>query len=184
MKKIAKTSHSKLEIKKSTFIAYLCEFKEYKKLLQELKKEHPKAVHFVYAYRYLNDNKQVVEDKSDDNEPKNSAGLPCLNVLRGAELIDTAAVVLRYFGGIKLGVGGLIRAYSSALNLAIQEAEFVNFELKESISLKIKIKDFNKFKHTCLKNDINFNSTFCEEEVLISLNLNEKEKEVLKQYLS
>ena len=184
MNKIAKTHHSRLEVKKSVFIAYLCEFKNYKDLLQSLKKEHPKAVHFVYAYRYLNEHKQILEDKSDDFEPKNSAGLPCLNALRGAELVDTASIVLRYFGGIKLGVGGLVRAYTAAVNLAIQEAELLKFEFKDNLSLKINIKDFNKFKHECLKHDIVFNPSFNKEEVLIKLSVNEKEKNILKNFLS
>ncbi|WP_300703954.1 YigZ family protein [uncultured Campylobacter sp.] len=184
MKKIENISQAKLDIKKSTFIAYICNFKEYKELLNKLKEEHTKAVHFVYAYRFLNEHKQIVEDKSDDFEPKNSAGLPCLNALRGADLIDSAVIVVRYFGGIKLGVGGLIRAYFAATNLAIQNAKTVDFELKDEFSFKLNIKFFNKFKHKCVKNNISFDSKFNNDDVFIRLSINDKEKSLLKEFLS
>jgi len=77
-----------------------------------LKIEHPKARHIVYAYRELNEFNQIIENSSDDGEPKGSSGVPVLNVLRGEEFINVAILVVRYFGGIKLGIGGLVRAYT------------------------------------------------------------------------
>ena len=90
-----------------------------KKKLQELKQSHPKARHFVVAYRYLNDLKQVVKHSSDDGEPKGTSGKPTLMVLQGADIINCAIITVRYFGGTKLGTGGLVRAYSEATNLVI-----------------------------------------------------------------
>jgi len=120
-----------LEVKQSKFIAHLIPFSLYEKTLTSLKEEHPKARHFVTAYRYLNEFHQVVEHSSDDGEPKGTSGKPSLMVLQGQELINTAVIIVRYFGGTKLGTGGLVRAYSDAVNLVIAEAEL--FEYKEEI---------------------------------------------------
>jgi len=68
-----------------------------------LRESHPKARHIVYAYRELNEFEQIVENSSDDGEPKGSSGVPVLNVLRGEDFINVAILVVRYFGGIKLG---------------------------------------------------------------------------------
>ncbi|MBA1438046.1 MAG: YigZ family protein [Epsilonproteobacteria bacterium] len=120
---------STLEVKQSKFIAHLIPYAEYENTLQELQNEHPKARHFVTAYRYLNEFGQVVESSSDDGEPKGTSGKPSLMVLQGKKLINIAVIVVRYFGGIKLGTGGLVRAYSDAVNNVITGAalhEYVN----------------------------------------------------------
>ncbi|BCX79083.1 YigZ family protein [Campylobacter sp. 19-13652] len=114
---------AKIEIKHSIFYAFLIPASELKQTLLNLRQEHTKAVHFVWASREINKYSQIVENQSDDGEPKGSSGAPSLNALRGASLINSAVVIVRYFGGIKLGVGGLVRAYSSAVNLAIDEAK-------------------------------------------------------------
>lgn len=113
---------AEIDVKKSRFLAYLFPANEFAARMSELREEHVKARHFVYAYRLLNPDHQIVENLSDDGEPKGSSAKPCLNVLRGAMLIDTAVIVVRYFGGIKLGVGGLVRAYSDSVNNAIKVA--------------------------------------------------------------
>lgn len=113
----------KTEIKHSIFYAFLLPESELKQTILELRQKHTKAVHFVWASREMNKYGQIVENQSDDGEPKGSSGAPSLNALRGARLINTAVIIVRYFGGIKLGVGGLVRAYSSAVNLAIDEAK-------------------------------------------------------------
>ena len=124
-----------LEVKQSKFIAHLLPYDRYESTLQQLKNEHPKARHFVTAYRYLNEYAQVVEHSSDDGEPKGTSGKPSLMVLQGQDLINVAVIVVRYFGGTKLGTGGLVRAYSDAVNLVIEAAEL--FEYKEEIEEQI-----------------------------------------------
>ncbi len=116
-----------LEIKQSKFIAHLIPYNLYDKTLQELKEEHPKARHFVVAWRYINEFDQVVEHCSDDGEPKGTSGKPTLAVLAGHELINTAVIIVRYFGGTKLGTGGLVRAYSDACNAVIQQSELLSY---------------------------------------------------------
>ena len=124
------------EVNRSKFIVHLVPISEYGGLQKRLKAEHPKANHVIYALRYLNEFDQVVENSSDDGEPKGCAGVPALNVLRGEELINCAVLIVRYFGGIKLGTGGMARAYALAVKNVLTEANFVHYEkeVKHSFS--------------------------------------------------
>jgi len=119
-----------LEVKQSKFIAHLVPYEIFTQTLAALKEEHPKARHFVVAWRYMNALDQVVEHCSDDGEPKGTSGKPTLAVLSGNSLINSAVIIVRYFGGTKLGTGGLVRAYSDACNLVIK-----NSELREYVKL-------------------------------------------------
>lgn len=101
-------------IKKSRFISYYYEVNnidEVNKILNDLKVEHKKARHLPYAYKI----DQVIK-KSDDKEPGGTAGLPIYSVIERNNLNNVLIVIVRYFGGIKLGAGGLLRAYSSGAN--------------------------------------------------------------------
>ncbi|MDC0932380.1 YigZ family protein [Arcobacteraceae bacterium] len=134
MQCITSQSSITLEIKKSKFITYISPYSEFNEMMKSLKKEHTKARHFVYAYRYLNEFNQVVENSSDDGEPKGTSGRPALSVLSGAELINTSVIIVRYFGGIRLGTGGLVKAYSDAVNLVLKSSviqEYVKLEKKK-----------------------------------------------------
>lgn len=98
--------------KKSKFIAYFYEIDneiEAKQILEALKKEHKKARHIPYAYKVAN-----TARKSDDKEPHNTAGTPLYNIIEKNSLDNCFIAVVRYFGGIKLGAGGLLRAYNTA----------------------------------------------------------------------
>jgi len=102
-------------INKSRFIAYRYELdslEEVKVRIEELRREHKKATHICYAYVY---NRDCVSEKcSDDGEPGGTAGYPILNVIKKKNLTNTMVAVVRYFGGIKLGAGGLTRAYTKS----------------------------------------------------------------------
>ena len=128
MQTIDRSYESLTEVKRSKFITSLIPISEYEGLQAKLKAEHPKANHVVYALRYLNEYDQVVENSSDDGEPKGCAGTPALNVLRGQELINCAVLIVRYFGGIKLGTGGMARAYALAVKDVLEEAVFLAYE--------------------------------------------------------
>lgn len=107
-----------IEIKKSKFIGYYYEVtsvEEVNTILDTLRKEHKKARHFPYAYKI---NGQI--KKSDDKEPSGTAGMPILNIIDRNNLNYVLIVVVRYFGGIKLGAGGLLRAYSNTAKEAIK----------------------------------------------------------------
>ena len=116
-----------VEIKQSKFIAHLVPYASFETTLSSLKHEHPKARHFVTAFRYRNEHGQIVEGSSDDGEPKGTSGKPSLAVLAGHDLIEAAVITVRYFGGTKLGTGGLVRAYTQAVNEAVTLAELVPF---------------------------------------------------------
>ncbi|MBO5955112.1 MAG: YigZ family protein [Clostridia bacterium] len=113
--KNAETKTFELIINKSRFIAYkldLTSLDVVKPFLEQLKKEHKKANHVCFAYVYHQD---VVSEKcSDDGEPGGTAGYPILNVIKKKNLTNVLVAVVRYFGGIKLGAGGLTRAYTKA----------------------------------------------------------------------
>lgn len=107
-----------LEIKKSKFIGYYYQvesIEEIETILEILKKEHKKAKHFPYAYKI---NGQI--KKSDDKEPSGTAGMPILNIIDRNDLNYALIVIVRYFGGIKLGAGGLLRAYSNTAKECIK----------------------------------------------------------------
>ncbi len=135
------------EINKSNFLAFLCPIGEFKVLRERLKSEHPKAAHIVWATRELNKYAQIVENQSDDGEPKGTSGAPSLAALRGAKLINAAALIVRYFGGIKLGPGGLVRAYGGAVNAAIDAAKLVKFETKNPCAFFTPFALTNRFEH-------------------------------------
>jgi uncharacterized YigZ family protein len=138
-----------LEIKQSKFIAYLTPYREYETLLHILKNEHPKARHFVTAFRYLNEYEQIVEHSSDDGEPKGTSGKPSLMVLQGNDVINTAVIIVRYFGGTKLGTGGLVRAYSDAVNLVINSATFFEYKKEKEIRVFVLYTNTRIFEYEC-----------------------------------
>jgi len=120
------------EVNRSKFITYFVPISEYDGLQEKLKYKNPKANHVVYALRYFNDFDQIVENSSDDGEPKGCAGTPALNVMRGEELINCAVLIVRYFGGIKLGTGGMARAYALAVKNVVKHATLVIYEKEKS----------------------------------------------------
>jgi uncharacterized YigZ family protein len=123
-----KISAYTLEEKKSKFHSFLVPYSQFEEKLEELKKSHPKARHFVTAFRYLNEYSQIVEGSSDDGEPKGTSGKPTLKVLQGHNLVNVAIITVRYFGGTLLGTGGLVRAYSDSANLAVANGEIILYE--------------------------------------------------------
>lgn len=108
-----------IEIKKSRFCFYRFDgtVNEFLSELEELKKQHKKATHVCYAYSFS----QPLEEKCfDDGEPKGTAGQPILSVIKKKKLQNVAVIVVRYFGGIKLGAGGLVRAYTKSASEALK----------------------------------------------------------------
>ncbi len=130
--------------KQSKFIAHLMPHSIYNEVLDALKAEHPKARHFVTAFRYINEFDQIVEGSSDDGEPKGTSGKPTLAVLQGQELINVAVITVRYFGGTKLGTGGLVRAYSDATNRVIEKGELLTYEKEETLRVTCAYTDIGK----------------------------------------
>ena len=133
MQTLHKSTTATYEVKRSKFIAYLVPISDFATLREQLKAEHPKASHIVYATRELNAHDQIVENSSDDGEPRGVAGVPTLNVLRGSDLINVGLLTVRYFGGIKLGTGGMVRAYGSAAKAVVSTAELAPWQKRETL---------------------------------------------------
>ncbi len=154
MKYVKYISTYTLEVKQSKFIAWLTPYEDYTTTLEELKKEHPKARHFVRAYRYLNEHNQIVESSSDDGEPKGTSGRPCLMVLQGQGLINTALIIVRYFGGTKLGTGGLVRAYSDTANIVITESTLFKYKKDIYKTIEIQYCDIRFIEYECISKNV------------------------------
>lgn len=134
MKSLVTEQVTEIEIKKSRFICYMKNInneQEAKAYIASLKSQHPTAAHHCSAYRVNN-----IDRANDDGEPSQTAGMPMLNVLIHNQIINTVAVVVRYFGGVKLGAGGLVRAYTDSVVQALAEAEVA--ELVEGYRIEIK----------------------------------------------
>ena len=119
-------AHDAFVEKKSEFIGDACHVDSLEDALafvETVRERHPKARHVAYAAIVTGDDGRVMERMSDDGEPSGTAGKPILDVLRANELTDCVIAVTRYFGGILLGSGGLIRAYSTGASIAVKAAD-------------------------------------------------------------
>lgn len=164
-------------INKSRFITklYMMNDINIDNILNEIKNEYKNATHYCYAY--IIDN---IEKAYDDGEPTSTAGLPILNVLKKNNLNHVLCVVIRYFGGIKLGSGGLIRAYSNSVIKAINESEII--ELIESYKVRIQFNynDTNEINSICNKYKIIYKEF--DEEVIYELYIPISDYEYFKHY--
>jgi uncharacterized YigZ family protein len=175
--------YSEIEIKKSKFISYIFPNKNNQNFdiyLNKLKTEHYKAKHFVTAFRYKNSYKQIIEGSSDNGEPRGTSGKPTLNVLIGDDLIDIGVITVRYFGGTKLGTGGLVSAYSDAIHSTIKISHLIQTRDLIESELFINYKNITRFKalinkFNCFILNENFNETgaffkiSCEEQNIFQL---------------
>lgn len=164
-----------LEIKKSKFITYITSYDKFNDLMVRLKNAHPKARHFVYSYRYLNEFGQIVENSSDDGEPKGTSGRPTLSVLSGAELINTAVIVVRYFGGTRLGTGGLVKAYSDAVNLVLKRSILKNYVKLEYKKLFIEYSQLSQIEYIISNVDIKIIDKIFSEKICLKLEASREE---------
>lgn len=127
MKTIKENVNAQISEKKSRFIAdliYVSSEEEAQANLEQIRKKYYDARHHCFAYRIL-EKDTILERASDDGEPSGTAGAPMLNLLSKNDLMNVLLVVTRYFGGILLGTGGLVRAYTGASQQAIKKASIV-----------------------------------------------------------
>ncbi|MDF1876042.1 YigZ family protein [Sulfurimonas sp. SAG-AH-194-I05] len=163
-----------LEIKHSKFIAHVVPYDLYEATLQELKNSHPKARHFVTAFRYFNKYKQIVEHSSDDGEPKGTSGKPTLIVLQGANIINSAIITVRYFGGTKLGTGGLVRAYSDAANLVLESLTLQEYKYEITKIISFSYNTIRKVEYECQVHSIQIISKEFTDKSVYTIKADEK----------
>ncbi|MEA3383942.1 MAG: YigZ family protein [Campylobacterota bacterium] len=180
---INKEYQNTLEIKKSKFITHICQYKDFKTTMNRLKDEYPKARHFVYAYRYLNEFDQIVENSSDDGEPKGTSGRPSLNVLSGGDIINSAVIIVRYFGGIRLGTGGLVKAYSDAVNLVLNNSNLIEYKKLIRKSLIVSYSNLSLVEYTISLFSVNIIEKLFENDVKLILEASKEEFVLLQEKL-
>ena len=172
---IKENAEFELVEKKSKFIANLMFVEnrnDAENKIKEIKKKYHDARHNCYAYRIL-ENESIYEKSSDDGEPSGTAGSPMLNILQKNNLCNVLVIVTRYFGGILLGTGGLVRSYSGAVIGAVQKSSKI--EIKKVIQKKVKIaySDLKNFEYFCNKNDIKIVSKKYDENVSCLIEFND-----------
>ena len=199
-KTVGSNEEADITEKKSKFIAnifYITSEEEAEEKIRQIKRKHNTARHHCYAYRIIREN-EIINKSSDDGEPSGTAGMPMLNILEKNNFINILVVVTRYFGGILLGTGGLVKAYSEATQKVIEKSEIVIEEEGIELEIELNYKDLENFKYYCNKNNINIidvkysdlatcliEANFVEKENITSnTNLNiQKYKIIRKKYI-
>lgn len=180
-KTIKENSTAEIVEKKSKFIAnvfYVESQEEANKCIEEIRKKYFDARHNCFAYSVLAE-EGIVNRFSDDGEPSGTAGSPMLNILNSNNITNTLVVVTRYFGGILLGTGGLVRAYSDAAKKAIDSIELVDIANGKEVLIEISYQDVEKLKYYLNKNNISIRDTIYKENVEVYIDIeNEKFEEL------
>ena len=168
---------SEIVEKKSKFIAniYFVEsIEEAENKIKEAKKKYYDARHNCSSYRVLEEGK-IVEKSSDDGEPSGTAGGPMLNILKKRDICNVVVIVTRYFGGILLGTGGLVRAYSDVTQNAIEKAEKVEIVIGKEFEVKLDYSNLEKLKYYARTKGINITKIEYGNEIICDLQIsNEK----------
>ena len=182
---IEKNVETEIVVKKSKFIAnifYISTNKEAEEKIKEIKKKYFDARHNCFAYRVV-ENDNIIEKSSDDGEPSGTAGGPMLNILQKNNLANILIVVTRYFGGILLGTGGLVRAYSDALLEALEKTQKVKMVSGLELEVTLSYNNFENFKYYCKNHEINIISTNYNENIVCKIDMElEKKVEFDKDY--
>ena len=172
------------EIKKSRFICHakrVYSEAEARDFITAIKKEHYKATHNCSAF--IVGERSEIKRTSDDGEPSGTAGVPMLGVLENHNLTNVCVVVTRYFGGIKLGAGGLIRAYAGSVALAIKEIGIIEIKEQAGIAIQMSYAQYQEYgnflrEHHLMELDTNFT-----DQIATMIYVDKEEKENIKAAL-
>lgn len=173
---IKEDNQHEIEIKKSRFICFLKRIEseeEAKNFIQQIKKEHWKANHNCSAF-ILGDRNDI-QRSSDDGEPSGTAGVPMLEVLKKNDLINVCAIVTRYFGGTKLGAGGLIRAYSGAVAQAIAVTGIVEGRLQQEVFVHLEYPNWGKMENFITNEQLAVKDTQFTDQVVVTCMVDENQ---------
>lgn len=181
------TQRFDLEIKNSQFITTVSRTKgrdAAKAFIGEMRNRYPDANHNCWTFVAGAPNNVHLWDQSDDGEPKGTAGKPMMNVLQHSNCGETTVVVTRYFGGIKLGAGGLVRAYSQAVQEALSQTEFENIYPREPVQLTIAYSLLGKVEYFLEHSDIEISNKTYTDSIVIDLAVIERTWPEQKQALT
>ena len=171
--------------KGSKFIGFaypVSDEKELKSALLHLKELHPKATHHCYAFRIGMNGENY--RANDDGEPSGSAGLPIYNQLLAHEITNVLVVVIRYYGGTKLGVSGLVKAYKESAKLALEESEIITKELESEVSIQFNFNQQNLIFTLLNKFDGKILDFLTDEQCTIIAKIKTSQKEKISEQLS
>ena len=172
--------------KKSKFIAnvfYVESVEEAEEIIRKVKKEHKEARHNCFAFSVFT--KEGITNRfSDDGEPSGTAGSPMLNIITSKNITNVLVVVTRYFGGILLGTGGLVRAYTGAFQEALQKVEIIEKEVGKYVKVVTNYQDLEKFKYYLKQNDIDVRNIDYTENVDVYIDITDEKLEKLKENLN
>lgn len=180
---ILNSKWTKITIKNSKFLsrAYNVVKREDVSTLQKnIIKEHTNANHVVYAYR-LFDNTKLFEHYTDAGEPAKSSGPPILKVIAGEDLLNTAIYVVRYFGGTKLGIGGLVKAYTKSAQLALENAKIIKQINYQTIKLKTDYDNLGTILGKIEKYEGKIVDVNYGQKIIIKFKITPKNKQILKK---
>ena len=164
---VAERARASHEVQGSRFLGYVAPIEgpaEAEALLAECRETHPDATHHVPAYRVRTgpDRDLLREYEDDDGEPGGSAGAPALSVLRNRDLVNVAAVVVRYYGGTNLGVGGLARSYSRAVGEAVDAAGVATRQPTRTIAVSVGYDDSGTVRGLLESEGFEFEADYAE----------------------
>lgn len=182
---VSRRYHCEYEIKRSRFIAVIAPTPDPETLrafLAELTGEHPQASHITYAWR-IQTPQGLRERAFDAGEPSGTAGRPILNHLQGKNLIDVCLAVIRYFGGIKLGAGGLARAYGQAARLVLEQADLVPHVTYRTLETEVDYARFQRLSRELAAFDARIVTAEYGARVKVTLQVPESHYPSLKQRL-
>ena len=166
------------EIKKSRFICHIKRVTtedEAREFINTIKKEHYKATHNCSAF--ILGERSEMKRSSDDGEPSGTAGVPMLGVLENHQLTNVCAVVTRYFGGIKLGAGGLIRAYAGNVALAIKEIGIVHIKDQLRLRITLSYSQYQELPNFLKANHLQEQDTSFTEQVQTTIFVDKNDKD-------
>ena len=175
---INENTNAEIVEKKSKFIAnlfYVQSEQEAEEKLKEIRKKYYDARHNCYAYSIISGN-SIINKEADDGEPNGTAGMPILNILIKKELVNVLVVVTRYFGGVLLGTGGLVKAYSEATISALEKTSFSKIENGLEMEVILGYPDFEKFQYYIQKNNLKITNAKYSENIICRIELTNEEK--------
>lgn len=172
--------------KNSKFFGYAFPVKteeDVKIQLELIKKQHHSARHWCYAYQIGVQDDQHQFRVNDDGEPNNSAGMPIYGQIQSFEVTNVLIIVARYFGGVKLGVGGLINAYKTAAQMALEHSKVVTKTINQKIQLKFEYKNMNKVMRVIKEKNLKITNQTLELSCVINISVRlKKARSVLETF--